>query len=318
MRFVDWLRGRKLDDELDTSVSELFARASAPSQPDAGQHARVRARVGAELEASPGLNSPLGKPGLGLFGATSMFASLWNATASHRVAATVAGAALLLGSGMAAEASGLGPSVRDAVQHAVQGEDEENEELELQHHDLDGEDNHAAIVESNDDIEGNLIKHIGGSGNLHIRGILVDVDDAAVTVDGPGDDGEPIPWSTDPEVDPKIQIPGARAGGEDPTFEELLAELKALLDEDDGNVIVIVEGTCTDDGEGGYDCEVSRLTVLGNSRPENAGGPPEGVGGGAPEGVGQADNENLGGGKPENPGKPEGVGKPDNTPPDDE
>lgn len=247
-----------------------------------------------------------------------MLNSLWNATTSHRVAAAIAGGAILLGSGMAAEASGLAPSVRDAVQNAVQGDEDEdeNEGLELQSHELNGEeDNHGNVFEvAETEVDGNLIKHIGGNHNLLMRTILLELHEDGISVAGPADE-EYLYWAS--ENDPKIQLPGARAGGEDPTFEDLRDALQALLDED-GDVLVIVEGTCEDAGEGNYECEVERLTVLGNSKAEHEGGPPEGVGGGQPEGVGQANNENLGGGKPENPGKPEGVGKPDSTPPDDE
>lgn len=244
-----------------------------------------------------------------------MLNSLWNTATSNRVAAAIAGGAILLGSGMAAEASGLAPTVRDAVQNAVQGDEDENEDegLELESHDLNGDEDHGNVFEvAETEVDGNLIKHIGGNHGLLMRTILRDVDADGITVAGPDGD-EDLDWAS--ENDPRIQIPGARAGGEDPTFEDLLTALDELLDAD-GDVLVIVEGTCVEAGDD-YECEVERLTVLGSSTPHE-GGKPEGVGGGQPQTLGAGQPEGLGDGKPENPGKPEGVGKPDNTPDDED
>ena len=89
--------------------------------------------------------------------------------------------------------------------------------------------------------------------------------------------------------------------------------MQTLLGEEDPPGRGSSRGTCTD-GQDAEDCVVTRVTVLGHSRPEQANGPPEGVG--APEGAGKP--EGVTQGKPGTKGKPAGTGKPEGTPPDED
>ncbi len=302
MRIVDWFRGRRLDDELDGSISDLFTSMNAAEPSAANGQARVRARVAMALGEST-RSRRFGWPAVALFGAGGALTSLWTATASHRVAVAVAAAAILLGSGMAAEASGLGPSLREVVQDAVQGEQEPGSAAVRQAENASENALGAVVVEPSEEIAGNLIRHVGGSGHLHMRAILEAIiggDPGTVAVDGA--DGIEV---FDLAADARIQIPGQKS--EDP-----IADLQTLLGEEDP-LVVLIEGTCTD-GQDAEDCVVTRVTVLGHSRPEQANGPPEGVG--APEGAGKP--EGVTQGKPGTKGKPAGTGKPEGTPPDED
>ena len=93
MRLIDWFRGHQLDDELDGDVLELFTQAPELPRLDAAGHARARAQVGAAIDPTSS-GSPIPQTGFALFGAGSMLASIWSVTASHRVAAAVAGGAI--------------------------------------------------------------------------------------------------------------------------------------------------------------------------------------------------------------------------------
>ncbi len=216
-----------------------------------------------------------------------MLASIWSVTASHRVAAAVAGGAILLGSGMVAEASGVGPTVREAVQDVVQGQQDEDPQSEAVTQNENAND--GAIVEPNDDIPGRLITHVGGSGHLHMRAILTGYADSRLALDVAGGNSyESIALTPDT----RIISPGP------PSELSASERLLALVSEEP---VLIVEGVCVN----GL-CVATHVVVLGRDAP----GKPDGVGGGQPEGVGQGSAESPG--KSGSAGKPEGAGPPDN------
>ncbi len=301
MWFWDRMRGSLLSDEVDPTLTELLPRRGPHRDLDALHLSRASVRVDSHLnEASP-RGGLLRRMALAGFGGGGMWAGLIGVAAANKAAAAAVGLSVLLAGTVAAETTGVGPAVREAVQNVVQPSGGGDSTTPQGAHE-----EAAAAVEVNTDVEGvpgALLSVVSPGGHFVLRGIVVGWTGDLLTVDTGGENSFEI--VTD---DTRLVIPGDRD-----------AVLGVGYPSD--GALVLVEGTYNEDS--GY--TASLIVVLGG----RAGDPPFGPLGGS-EGFGASGDADQPDdpGKPEDPGRPgglpvqsegasDGAGKPDDVPPED-
>ena len=322
MRLRFW-RAEPQTDALDPELLSIFEASTRPTL-DPARMARGRARVAAGLRPEPATGGWFGRRlAYGLAGGGSVWGALIGTAAAHKAVAAI-GLGVLLAGGAAAEVTGIGPAVREAVS-PVHSSSEPVEEAVLEataEATVAGEAaivalaevNGAAVTEAPEGVPGSLMANLRWDGRFLLRGVLVYSGDGMIQVQTSLDD---VPVEFD-LGDALVRLPGpANAGGgpnateSDPTLEDF-----------EGHVLLI-SGRCeTVDGLLTEDCVLTVVTVLGNA---GQGGPPDGASQpdspGKPEGVGPPESQGQGLGQTENPGQgagqPEEPGQPDDVPRND-
>ena len=285
MWFWDRMRGSLLSDEVDPTLTELLPRRDPHRDLDALHLSRARVRVDSHLnEASPrgGLRRRMALAG---FGGGGMWAAVIGTAAANKAAAAAVGVTLLIGSGTAIEASGIGPAVRDslgvgaAAEHGLgTGGDTPTG---VQGVGPAEDSSAAASVEESDDAPGNLVTVMRDDGTFLVRGLVTDVGRDSLTVDAAG--GSPTMFTL--AGDATVRLPGPSDEGAQ------AASVAATLNDLVGN-LVLLQGQCDEGAENLHDasCRVTSVTLLGRGGEQLTDLPL-----GAPDGAGRPDDAGVSG-----------------------
>ncbi|MDA0351879.1 MAG: hypothetical protein O3A10_06675 [Chloroflexi bacterium] len=302
-------------EALDPEILAVFEQhAHAPILHEARITA-VRARVAMQLEREAprgaGLRQRLAYAAVGGGG---LWGTAIGVAAAHKAVVVAAGVGLLLAGGTAAEVSGIGPAVRDAVRapqattpHPTQSAIDPTSSptatavaAVVASSATPRPGNGATVTDAPEDVPGNLSTHVNSKGEFTLRGVLVAVGPGTIDVQTSVDD-VPIRFLLG---DARVKIPGNATSGLDAYVGHLL----------------VVSGQCeTIGGQLTEDCDVDSVTVLGNAGQSNSGqgnlnqsnpaatGTAEAEPSATPNAPGQSGQH----GKPEDPGASEHAGKPD-------
>jgi len=265
MRLRFWLT-QDATGALDPELESIFASGSHSPALDSSRVAGGRLRVAAQLREEPVAGGWFGQRlAYGFVGGGGLWASLAGTAAAHK-AATAVGVGVLLAGGATAEISGIGPAVREAVSPVHSSSDPLAETDELLTDEQKGtaasstEGSGAGTVvgDSPDDLPGNLTTQVRPNGGFTLRGVLVAATNDEIDVQTSVDDA-PLTFEIGTA---ELRVPGPTSEPED-------------LDDFEGHLVVIT-GTCeTVDRLLTEDCELARVTVLGNA---GKGGPDDGAG----------------------------------------
>lgn len=294
-------RTAELNDTLDPELVSVFRESARRLDPGPLALDRMQAKVAARIERAPAPQGGLRRRlALGSLGGGALWATVIGSAAAHKAVVTAVGLSLLLGGGVAAETTGVGEAVREAVSSAVgieNGGDEDGDggpaqqSLVVDGDAITPEDSPAAAqVEAADDVAGNLVTVVREDGSFLLRAALISVDGDILTLDAAGGSTHELTLAEDAVI--HMASANEASGGAAPDFAATLEDLGE-------GTLVLLRGQCENDADPlddtESDCVVTEATVLG--------GVDAGFGiTGQPDGVGQ----------PQELGQPEGVGQPDN------
>jgi hypothetical protein len=241
-------RLRRTDDAVDEELLGIFRHAREELAPSALDIARARNRTAhrmAEIQGTPG--GFRRKLALAAAGGAGLWTALIGTAAANKAAAAAVGVTLLVGSGAAIEASGIGPAVRDslgvgpAVEHGV-GPAEDSPA--------------AASVEKSDGAPGNLVTVMRDDGTFLVRGVVTEVGDGSLKVNAA--DASEVEFGLAADVSVHQGGPGDKANGQAVTVAATLVGLAA-------GDLVLLKGQCSDGAQNLHDptCLVTSVTLLG-------------------------------------------------------
>ena len=294
-------RFRRKGDAPDPELLAIFEQASERLESGSLERARARSRVSERFEAIEASRGGLRRRlALATVGGTGMWAAAIGTVAANKAAAAATGITVLLGGGVAAEASGLGPAVREAALSAAgisTPAGDGGEGVGVQAVGPSEDSSAVATVEEAEDVNGNLVTVLRDDGSFLVRGFLTEVDGNSITVEAAGGSETEFTLADDATI--RLRGP-SDAGPQTASVAATPAELEDKL--------VLLHGQC-DKGENLDDdsCLVTSVTLLGSD-----GGQPAVLPLGAPDGAGQP--EVLPAGAPTDPGSQAGGNKPGDLP----